>query len=142
MALNTDAINVYNRNKFDIGIKRPDGSSMNIRHGSFDIFSENEINWLMSMCDIFARGLLQLDEEYQYLITRMGIDPKESVHAMTDEEIKTRLSASAKKIEEWLKDINDPIAIDKICKVADTMDLNKSKLQIIKDKVPDRDVLE
>ena len=141
MAIQTDSINVYNRNAFDVGIRKPDGTSMNIRHGSFVILTENEINWLMSECDLFTRGLLQLDEPYQYIISRMGIDPKENVFAMTDDEIKTRLNASAKKVEEWLKTINDPIALDKICKVADGMDLNKSKLQIIQNKMPERDVL-
>ena len=60
-----DRINVYNKNKFNVGIVRPDGSSVNIRHGSFAILSENEIRWFNSQFDLIKRGVLRLDDALQ-----------------------------------------------------------------------------
>lgn len=136
-----EMINVYNRNKYNIGIKKPDGTEMTIRPGSFVMLTENDINWLNTICDYIPSGQLQLDEAHRYITEQMGIDITESVYAMTDDEIKACLNQSVKKVEDWLEPITDRMLLSKICDVAETMDLTKAKLKLLKDKLPEREMI-
>lgn len=137
-----EMVNVYNKNKFNIGIKKPDGTSLNIRPGSFIMLTQNEIDWLNSVCDFIPKGILQLDEAHSYITEKMGINIKESVYAMDDGAIKDHLNMSVKKLEDWLNGINDKMLISRICDVAETMDISRTKMKMLKDKLPERDMLD
>jgi len=137
-----EMVNVYNKNKFNIGIKKPDGTSLNIRPGSFIMLTQNEIDWLNSVCDFIPKGILQLDEAHSYITEKMGINIKESVYAMDDEAIKDHLNMGVKKLEEWLDGINDKMLINRICDIAETMDISRTKMKMLKEKAPERDLLD
>ena len=137
-----EMVNVYNKNKFNIGIKKPDGTSLNIRPGSFIMLTQNEIDWLNSVCDFIPKGILQLDEAHSYITEKMGINIKESVYAMDDEAIKDHLNMGVKKLEEWLDGINDKMLINRICDIAEIMDISRTKMKMLKEKAPERDLLD
>jgi cell division protein FtsL len=60
---------------------------------------------------------------------------------MTDEEIKKKLSGSAKKMEEWLNGIEEDYTLDRIYDVAKDMDLNLNKVKVLQEKMPAKDFL-
>lgn len=136
-----DRINVYNKNKFNVGIVRPDGSSVNIRPGSFAILSENEIRWFNSQFDLIKRGVLRLDDAHQYLLEEIGVHLEEDPNVIDEVDMRRKLSQSAKNIDAWLSKITEEYVLDKIYDVAMSMDLPKSKLQVLEKHIPYHEVM-
>jgi hypothetical protein len=60
---------------------------------------------------------------------------------MDDDEIRKKLSMSAKKISEWLDTIEVDHVLGHVYEVAMTMDLPKTKLAALKAKMPDNEFI-
>lgn len=131
-------IRLWNKQKFDIGVVLSDNpAGVNIGHGKFQMVSEDDLYFISATCDFLQRGLLEVEENKAQVLEDAGVV---SV-AVKDDEIKKYLSGSAKKLGEWLVDINDPIVLDKIYDMATQMDLTAAKLKVLREKMPDREFI-
>ena len=139
----SEKIRIYNKTKFNIGIKTPANMmGVNIRPGSFTVVEESDIDYLMSTCNLLQKGLLQVEEKAKEdTLAKMGIDENEHAAFMNDEDIKKKLGGSAKNLEKWIADVEDPIELNRIADMAKELNLSLSKLKIIQDKVPQRDLM-
>lgn len=135
-------IKVHNPQKFDIGVvllDKPMG--INIKAGSFALLSEEDIAYVTSISTLFQRGMLRVEEANFEIMESVGIDVNTDPHFTDEEEIKQYLSASAKKVEGWLKTIEEPYMLDRIFDVAKGMNLNVSKIKVLQARMPDKDFI-
>ena len=138
---------VWNYAKFNIGIKLMNGFEYNIVPGSFFMMTPDDIMYIETRYPtlaLFSKKLLvPLDENGQPLdLTTIGLMPStEPVH-QTDDEIIAMLGSSAKKIEAWISEIEDPAELHAIYEVAKNADLPASKIKLLKKYIPDKDWLD
>lgn len=135
-------IKVYNRQKFNVGIKtpsKPDG--VNIAPGSFTYMSEDDIEYVMSVSTIFQKGYLRVEEQKTEILADMGIDVVNDPNFFDDDMIRKKLALSAKKLGEWLDTVDAEHTRDRIYDIAMNMDLSMSKLKILNEKMPERNIL-
>lgn len=136
---------VFNKCKYDIGVQTLNGLHMNIRAGSFQMLTANDILYIESICvhrKFFSEKMLvAVDETGKELdLNTLGIVKDEStpVH-MTDIEISAMLKKTAKQIEAWLENIDDPAELHAIYEVAKKADITSAKMKILHDKMPDKE---
>ena len=139
---------VYNRCKYDIGVKKQDGQTTNIKAGNFVLLTPDDIASIEGLCSgkkFFSQKMLvPVDENGTELPLEKFLifeDP-DAVQHLNDAEITAALKAPVKKFEEWLKKIDDPEELHAIYTVAKGMDLPASKLKILNNKIPYKDWLE
>ena len=60
---------------------------------------------------------------------------------LDDEEIRKNLSQRVSQVKAWLDSIEEAYRLDAICDVAAGMDLPASKLQLLQEKLPEREFL-
>ena len=139
---------VKNMCKFCIGVKLPSGVSLSIAPGSFQMMTADDIAYVESICTInkfFAkRMLVPYDSQNNEVpMDKLGMYVSEDeIPHLDDDTIAAMLKQSAKKIEAWLSEINDPAELGAIMAVAKTMDLTASKLKVINAKMPYNDILD
>lgn len=138
-------VRVFNRAKYDIGVVLVNGVSFNIKSGSFQIMTINDVVYIESAFQnskFFTRKLLvAVDEEGNDIdVTNLGFLYAEDAH-LSDIEISEMLKQSAKKIEAWLDTITDDAELHAIYTVAKDMDLPSSKLKILSSKIKNKDWL-
>lgn len=139
---------VYNKCKYDIGVVRQNGHLANIKAGNFTMLSGDDIAYIEGMCTgkkFFSQKMLVpvdgAGDEVPLEKFLIFEDPNAPVH-LSDDEITAALKGPIKKVDEWLKKIDDPEELHAIYKVAMTMDLPASKLKILNAKIPNKDWLE
>ena len=138
---------VYNRCNYDIGITLPSGQQPVIRHGSFLPMTVNDILYFESVSRKKPFSSKQLvavsDENKDLTLEDIGgyTDTYAEMH-YDNEAISANLKKSAKQIEKWLEDINDPIEIHGIIEVAKALDLPASKMKILRAKAPNADLFD
>ena len=139
---------VFNRCKYDIGVKTINGLNVNIKAGGFQMLTANDILYIESICThrkfFSAKMLVPVGEDGKDIdIENIGIyqDSGTQEH-MNDDEIIAMLKKSNKQIEAWLKDINEPSELHSIYLVAKKMDISTGKLKILHDKMPDKEWFE
>ena len=138
----SEKVKVIHPQKFDVGVKllsMPLG--INIKAKSFALVTEEDVNYIASISDVFTRGLLKLEEEKTEMLQAVGVDPTNNIAYIPDEEIKKKLSGSAKKLEEWLDGITEEYALDRIYDIAKDMDLNLNKVKILQGRMPNKDFM-
>lgn len=139
-------IKVFNRRKHDIAVTIPFGDRKitHIIKGStkksdgLAFLSQDELTYLQMTTNLFTDGKLYLEEEAQKnLEEELEIDTKENPGFMNDEEIEKFIqSKSAPKLKEWLDKIQDEALLFQIYEVQKNMDLNRRKLKVLEDKMP------
>lgn len=134
---------VTNKCKFDIGVTLPNMQNIVIRAGNFQLLTADDITFIENTCrkkKFFAKRMLvpcdQAGKEVSLDQLGAYVDPDPAPH-MSDEEIENMLKSPIKKIEAWIKDIDDPVELSAIVAVAKTMDLTAGKLRLLQDKLPD-----
>ena len=139
---------VYNRCRHDIGVKFQDGRQYNIKPGKFVFMDKNDIAMVENSGKSdksFAQGKLVATDDndnpvdIKALFRIAPAEEKDKHH--TDDEIKQKLSQTAKKFETWINEITDEVELYNIWMVAKDMDLPASKLKILKDKMPNREII-
>lgn len=138
---------VYNKTSYDIGVTLTSGLQPVIRKGSFLPLSVNDILYLESIArerrPFSAKELVPVDDSGKELtLEEIGgwTDTYTEKH-FDKNEIGSMLKKTAKQIEKWLEDINDPVELHSIAEVAAEMDLPLSKTRLIKAKIPNTDLL-
>lgn len=138
-----DTIKLMNPQKFDVGIKRlNDSVGINIRAGSFAMVTEDDIAYLASVSDVFRRGILRVEQKNLEAMQAAGIDQENDPNFITNEEIARKLGGTARKIREWLRDVNEGHILDRVYDVAMGMNLSQDKLKALQEKMPDKAFLE
>lgn len=139
-------LRVYNKTKYDIGVTLQSGQQPNIMAGSFIMLTADEI----CQIDGNARGrkpfssgeLVAVDGNGKELsLEELGgyTDARSTKH-FEDAEIEANLKKSGNQIKKWLEDITDPVEIHSILKVAEGMDLQQSKIALIKSKISGNEI--
>lgn len=140
-------LRVYNTCKYDIGIVTSGGQPINVPgNGGMAILQIQDILLIEanhSKAAFFSSGKLMIaDENNQkvsleelggYTITN-GTNPH-----FTDEEIRDHLRQSAKKIGEWVSEIDDKAEQEAIFLIAKEMDLPASKIDVLAKAMPDKE---
>ena len=140
---------VFNRSNYDIGITLTSGQQPIIRKGSFLPMTVNDILYLESIArgkkTPFSSGELVAvsDDGKDMKLEDLGgyTDTYSQKHS-DENEIAATLKKSVKQVESWLDEIDDPVELFAIAKIAKKMDLPNSKMKLIKDRVPDIDMLD
>ena len=140
---------VWNRAKFAIGLKLMNGVEMNIKPGSFQILTANDIIYIEATYTVsrfFSKKLLVItdDQNNEIEITSLGLPGTTDDAHQSDDEIIAHLKTSAKKLEEWISQIEDREELHAIYAVAKSLDtdLPLSKIKILKKYIPDKDWLD
>ena len=129
-------IKVYNDNKFPVGLKSPNELSkrgVNIPPKSFRLVERSEVERMSAETTLFSSFTLRFDDKK--LMDDVGIDEK-NPNNLTEEEMRSHLMASANAIKAWLETVTEAHVRAKIYEVADTMDLNNSKMKVLREMNP------
>ena len=139
----SDKIRVINPQKFDIGVVTQDKPmGMNIKAGGFVMQTQDDIDYIMSISNLFQRGFLRIEEtKAAEIMEAVGIDVNVDENFIDDDDIKKKLSGTPKSIGTWLNGINEPYILDRIYDVAVEMNLNMNKIKVLQTKMPDKNFL-
>lgn len=140
---------VYNKCNYDIGVTLSSGQQPIIRVGSFLPMTVNDILFLESIArgkkkPFSSRELVIVDENNKELTLEDlgGFTDTYSQKHFGEKEITANLKKTAKQIESWLAEIEDPAELYAIYKLAKEMDLASSKMKLIEAKIPDPDMFD
>jgi hypothetical protein len=124
-------VKVYNKNKFDIGVKLINPvREQNIKAGSFTILEKDDVYYLDTICALFRRGMLVIDDEE--VKENLGyVEVNENIKS--DDELISILKGNFLKMKSELSKINEPHIIDAIYNVAKTIsaELSGAKLKFL-----------
>jgi hypothetical protein len=136
-----DKTRVYNQRKYSIGLALQNGLEYTIKPGSFALLTRDEIEYLASIAPTLFEGEKQLRLEDRALATQLGFVEGAQVESLDAEAIRKHLSQRAPQVKAWLDGIREPYLLDAICDVAAEMDLPASKLQLLKERMPNREFI-
>lgn len=134
-------VKVFNRNKFDIGIRLMNPvREQNIKAGSFTVVDEDDVYYLDTICSLFRKGKLVVEDET--VLNNLGITEK-NPNTITETEIITILkNANFLKMKKELSEIVEPHAIALVYQTVKNManELSGAKLKYLS-KFCGRDLL-
>ena len=147
--MNTEKyLRVYNRCKYDIGVRTLTGRELLVKAGSFQLMTEDDILFVESICNhqkyFSQKMLVPVDDEGRDIeLDQLGVHADESlpVH-MSDSEIEDLLKQNVKKIQSVIDGIEDDAELHAIYDVAMKMDLPSSKLKILNARMPEKNFIE
>lgn len=139
---------VKNMCRYDIGVTLPNGVSVLIPAGGFQLLTADDIAYIEGICMVdkfFSKRMLvpfnSKNEEVK--LEDVGMIPMEDeAKHLTDEEITAMLKGTVKKLEVALNSVDDPAELHAIAEMAIKLDLPASKMKLIEAKVPNMDLLE
>ena len=136
-----EKIRVHNPRKFAIGLTLANGTERTVLPGSYTLLSKEDIEHLASFAPALFQDEKLLRIEERNLTAELGFidDPEKPV--LDDEEIRKNLSQRVSQVKAWLDSIEEAYRLDAICDVAAGMDLPASKLQLLQEKLPEREFL-
>ena len=132
---------VYNQRKYDVGLLLQNGSARVIHSGSFTLLSRDDIEYLISIAPALFEGEKQLSIEDRALAVQLGVIDSAQAEQMDAETIRKKLGLRAGQLKTWLDGIAEPYLLDAIYDVAMTMDLPASRLQLLQERMPDREFI-
>lgn len=139
---------VKNMCKYDVGVTLPNGISVSIPSGGFQMLTADDIAYIESICVVnkfFSKRMLvpfnSEGEEVQLEKLGMYSFEDEEKH-IADDEIVTMLKMPIKKLEAALDAITDPAELHAIAEVGLKLDLPNSKMKLLASKIPNLDMLE
>lgn len=107
------------------------------------MLTQDDIDYIMSISRLFQRGFLRIEEtKASEIMESVGIDVNTDPNFIDDDDIKKKLSGTAKSIEKWLDEIEEGYILDRIFDIAKEMNLNMSKIKVLRAKMPDKDFLD
>lgn len=136
-----DKIRVYNPRKFAVGLTFMNGTERAIQPGSFALLTKDEIEYLASVSPALFDGEKLLRVEDRSLAVELGFVESVDKPVLNDEEIRRNLGQRVSQVKAWLDGIEEAYLLDAVCDVAATMDLPASKLQMLQERMPEREFL-
>lgn len=138
-----EKIRLRNPHKFNVGIITVDKPyGLNIAPGSFTIVSKDDVDFLMATSTLLQKGILRVEgEQKEEVLEQIGVKEEDNANFMSDEDIKKKLSGNVTQLRKWLDGDIEPYVMEKIAEIADGMNLNANKLQVLKEKIPNHDFL-
>lgn len=128
-----DKIRVHNDTRFFIGVLDAEKRPHTIKPKKFDMLTRDDIDSIEALGNYFSLHKLRVEDEK--IAEDIGVD-KNDPNNLTEADIRTRLNGSAESIRKWLETITVPHKLNEVYEVADTMDLNASKIRVLKEKNP------
>lgn len=135
-------IRVYNDRKYPIGLILPNGLERVVHAQSYTLLSREEIEYAASNAPRLFEGERQLRLEDRGLSQQMGFIESAEQPVLDDAEIRKKLNLRASQMKGWLDSVTEDYLLDAIFDVAMAMDLPASKLQILRERMPDKEWLE
>ena len=136
-----EKIKVYNARKYAIGLILQNGAERVILPGSFALLTRDDIEYAGAIAPQLFVGEKQLYLEDRQLAAQLGFIDDPATPRMDAEEIKKKLGMRPAQIKSWLDTIQEGYLLGAICDVVATMDLPASKLQLLQDRLPEREFL-
>lgn len=136
-----EKIRVYNPRKFAIGLTLANGTERTVLPGSFTLLSKEDIEHLASFAPALFQNEKLLRVEDRSLTAELGFIDSTDKPVLDEEEIRRCLSQRVSQVKTWLDGIDEAFLLDAICDVASTMDLPASKLQLLQERMPEREFL-
>lgn len=133
---------VYNVRKYAIGLQLQNGAERVVMPGSFVLLVRDEIEYLASIAPLLFASEKQLKLENRALAAQLGFIESENAETLDAESIRRHLSQRVPQVKAWLDEVKEPYLLDAVCDVAAEMDLPASKLQLLKDRVPERELVQ
>lgn len=136
-----EKIRVYNPRKFAIGVILQNGAERAILPGSFALLSKDDIEYLASVAPALFEdeNLLQIGD--RTVAVDLGFIDSLEKPILDADEIRRCLGQRVSQVKAWLEGIEEEYLLDAICDVAAEMDLPASKLQLLKERMPEREFL-
>ena len=136
-----EKVRVYNERKYSIGLTLQNGAERIVNPGSFALLARDEIEYLASIAPALFDGEKQLRLEDRALAVQLGFVTEEQAEVLDADAIRKHLSQRNQQVKAWLDGIKEAYLLDAICDVAMDMDLPASKLQLLKDRAPEREFI-
>lgn len=136
-----EKIRVYNPRKFAIGLTLANGTERTVLPGSYTLLSKEDIEHLASFAPALFQDEKLLRIEDRSLSVELGFIDDFDKPVMDEEEIRKNLGQRVSQVKTWLDGISEAYLLDVICDVASTMDLPASKLQLLQERMPEREFL-
>lgn len=136
-----EKVRVYNERKYSIGLLLQNGAERIVHPGSFALLARDEIEYLSSIAPALFDGEKQLRLEDRALAVQLGFVSSEQAETLDAEAIRKHLSQRVPQVKAWLDGIKEAYLLDAICDVAVEMDLPASKLQLLKERMPEREFI-
>ena len=136
-----EKIRVYNPRKFAIGVILQNGAERAILPGSFALLSKDDIEYLASVAPALFEdeNLLQIGD--RTVAVDLGFIDSLEKPILDADEIRRCLGQRVSQVKAWLEGIEEEYLLDTIRDVAAEMDLPASKLQLLKERMPEREFL-
>ena len=132
---------VYNPRKYDIGLLLQNGSERVIHAGSFALLSRDDIEYLISIAPALFENEKQLRIEDRALAVQLGVIDSEQAEVLDAETIQKKLGLRVGQLKTWLDSVSEPYLLDAIYDMAMAMDLPASKLQLLQERMPDKEFI-
>jgi hypothetical protein len=137
----TERVRVRNITTFNVGLKAQNGIEYNIKPGTFQMMNREDVEYNMAVAPKLFSTPARLVVEDEGLNEMMGIDhtTEEIIDAAVVEKM---LKGSAAKLRTWLEENKEPQVLELVCQAAQKMDLPVSKMKVVQEFVPTRDLTE
>lgn len=136
-----EKIKVYNARKYAVGLVLQNGAERVILPGSFALLTRDDIEYAGAIAPQLFVGEKQLYLEDREMAAQLGFIDDPATPTMDAEEIRKKLGMRPAQVKAWLDTVQEGYLLDAICDVAATMDLPASKLQLLQDRLPEREFL-
>ena len=137
----SDKVRVRNVTKYNIGLTNQSGVGYNIKPGLFITMTREDAEYNMAIAPKLFAVPARLVVEDEDLNEVMGID--HTAQEVIDETVAEKyLKGSVAKLRTWLEENNEPHILEIVYQTAEKMDLPASKVKIIKEFIPVRDLME
>lgn len=123
----SDKVRVVNQTRYDIGVRLMNGIERNIHGGSFIVLDRDDVEYVMSIAPKLFAAPSQLLVKDDELLQTLGVAESEKEATVDREEIRKKISGSAKNLKAWLDTVEAPFVLDIVFQLAKEMDLPASK---------------
>ena len=113
-----------------------------VHANSYTLLARDEIEFLASNAPDLFENERQLRLEDRALAAQMGFIESETAPVLDADEIRKRLAMRPNQIKAWLDGIAEPYLLDAVYDVAMTMDLPASKLQLLQERMPEKEFIQ
>lgn len=142
----SEKIKVYNRAKFDVGVRTITGFEYNIRPGSFIPLEVMDVEKLAAETKLFSSGILRVDENHREIEPDIGVIAEDNPNFMTDDDMHKILekkgAVGTKELKALLEEAKTPFLKQRIFDMAKDLDLPASKMKIIEEAIPELFMIE